>query len=169
MPIFAGVVSLLRAIAHEAWAMCNDDVYEGHVFKLTLSCLFHAGVGVDWNLLLLPVLRTMCPDQDEFFGCFPEIWTAADVSNLMFNRPDWGMFVGMFGSLWKSVCGSCHHSAALSLLATIASPSFASVARDCKSLTGKRLTPIEVLRLCGFAGVCASSRRKRARTARVDR
>ena len=134
-----------------------------------MPCFFHAVGGVDWSLLPLAVLRAMCPDQDDMLEIFSESWTAADVSNLMFSRPDWEMFVGMFGSLWKSVCESCHHSAVLSLLATIASPSFASVARDCKSLTGKRLTPIEVLRLCGFEGVCASSRRKRARTAHVDR
>ena len=165
VPIFAGVVSLLRAIAHEAWALCNDDVYEGQVFKLVISCVFQAGVGVDWGSLPLPVLRTMCPDQDEFLRCFPESWTAADVSNLMFNRPDWGMFVGIFGSLWKSVCESCQHSAASSLLATIATPTFTSLARGAKSSTGMPLTPAEVLRLCGWEGVCASLRRKRKRVA----
>jgi hypothetical protein len=163
--IFAGVVSLLRAIAHEAWALCNDDVYEGQVFKLVVSCFFQAGVGVDWGSLPLPVLRTMCPDQDEFLRCFPESWSAADVSNLMFNRPDWGMFVGIFGSLWKSVCESCQHSAASSLLATIATPTFTSLARGAKSSTGMPLTPAEVLGLCGWEGVCASLRRKRQRVA----
>ena len=118
-----------------------------------------------WGSLPLPVLRTMCPDQDEFLRCFPEGWTAADVSNLMFNRPDWATFVGIFGSLWKSVCESCQHSAASSLLATIPTPTFTSLARDAKSSTGMPLTPAEVLRLCGWEGVCASLRRKRKRVA----
>ena len=85
-------------------------------------------------------------------------WTAADVSNLMFNRPRCGMSAGMFGSLWKSVIAD----------ATIASPSFASAARDGKSFTGMPLTLAEVLRLCGFEGVCASLRRERARVATVE-
>ena len=126
---------------------------------------FHAVGGVDWSVLPLSVLRAMCPGQDEMLDIFPESWTAADVSNLMLTRPEWGMFVGMFGSIWKSVCEACQHSAASSLLATIAAPTFTSLARGAKSPTGMPLTPAEVLRLCGWEGVCASLRRKRKRVA----
>jgi hypothetical protein len=125
-----------------------------------VPCFFHAVAGVNWSLLPLPVLRAMCPGQDDMLDIFPESWTAADVSNLMLTRPEWGMFVGMFGSIWKSVCEACQHSAASSLLATISSRSFASVARDDKSLTGMPLIPAQVLRLCGFEGFCDSLRRK---------
>lgn len=162
------VMSLLRAFACESRAMCNCHIDDRHVLKLTLACLIHGGNCVDWTLISLAVLRTMCPDQDRFLESFPVNWTAADVSNFIFHRPDWGVFVGMFGTLWKSVCDSFPHSAA-SLLATVASPNFAAAARDAKALTGLPLTPLEVLRKSGFDGVCASLRHKRSRVATGER
>ena len=50
------------------------------------------------------MLEDACPDQNEFLQQIrEECESAREVSELVCCRPDWGLFVSMWGCLWQSV------------------------------------------------------------------
>ena len=39
----------------------------------------------------------------------PKKWSAADIGRLFFDRADWGIFLGLFASLWNKVAEHHRH------------------------------------------------------------
>jgi hypothetical protein len=56
---------------------------------------------VDWAAMPRDQLAQMCADENGYLNEFPAYMPAADVSDLVFERPDLGVFVSMWGCLWK--------------------------------------------------------------------
>ena len=81
--------------------VCEYVVRKLLVAQLVLA----AGQGshVDWDATPLAVLREVAPDESEFLQSLPAAWSASEASAFMFGRPDWGIFISMFGCLFKEV------------------------------------------------------------------
>ena len=69
--------------------------------KVVIALVASGRASVDWQTMSRDELREVCCDQSEFLATFDEKWSAADVSNFIFGRPDWGIFVSLFACLWK--------------------------------------------------------------------
>ena len=48
-------------------------------------------------------LKAMGPDQSDVLDSFPSSWSALQLSYFCFGRPDWGVFVAMWGCLAREV------------------------------------------------------------------
>ena len=48
-------------------------------------------------------LRSVGPDMGDHLQDVPDDWTAAELSMVLFSRPDWALLSGMFGCLWHEV------------------------------------------------------------------
>jgi hypothetical protein len=72
--------------------------------KLFLLVLAAGSVHPDgWQSTAASALNSMLPDQHDFTSGFPDGWTAAEMSNLLFGRDDWAMFASMWACLWHDV------------------------------------------------------------------
>ena len=76
----------------------------GHLQR---SLALSQGQGSDvfeWSSVSITLLEDACPDQNEFLQQIrEECESAREVSELVCLRPDWGLFVSMWGCLWQSV------------------------------------------------------------------
>ena len=76
----------------------------GHLQR---SLALSQGQGSDvfeWSSVSITLLEDACPDQNEFLQKIrEECESAREVSELVCCRPDWGLFVSMWGCLWQSV------------------------------------------------------------------
>ncbi len=95
--------------------------------KLTVGLLAETGTDIDWGVVSLARLRLVSADQSSCLDSFPEDWTAKEVSEFIFGRPDWGIFVSAYNCLWLEAAAGCRGPQALAkLLDAVASPAFAS-------------------------------------------
>ena len=69
--------------------------------KVVLAMLSSGRATTDWASMCRAELEELCADQHELLKTFPETWSAADISNFIFGRPDWAIFVSLFGSLLR--------------------------------------------------------------------
>ena len=79
--------------------LCKDDSSYGVTFlvrKVVLAMLASERAAVDWGGMSRAELEELCCDQSGFLKSFPEAFSAADVSNFVFGREDWGIFVSFF-------------------------------------------------------------------------
>ena len=78
----------------------------------------------------------------------PKKWSAAEVGCLFFDRPDWGIFLGLFVSLWNEVAE--HHSDRQDdLLQAVSEPAFCDRAAALSKRLGHAVGPATVLEALG--------------------
>ena len=113
--------------------------------KTLLALLASERASVDWASLSRPGLEELCCDQSGFLATFDETWSAADISNFTFGRPDWGMFVSLYACLWKDAVKTkkMSHKA---LLQNIASGKFARAAAALRRSSRHTVHPALVVR-----------------------
>ena len=98
-------------------------------------------------------LEELCCDQSEFLKTFLETWSAADVSNFIFGRPDWGIFVSLFACLLKDAIKIPKVSSD-ELLERLASPIFGKTAEALRAQFGHAVHPAIVLKELRRQGHC---------------
>ena len=80
-----------------------DHVVRKFALGRILAAPQDAGM-VDWSRITRNQLRLLCADQSEYLNNFPENYTAADISDALFGRPDWGLLASCYACLWGEVC-----------------------------------------------------------------
>ncbi len=125
----------------------NDD--KGYVMmsvgrKIIIALLASGRASVDWASMSRPELEELCCDQNEFLKVLPKTWSAADISNFIFGRPDWGIFVSVFACLMKDVfkITSCSRE---TLIERLASPIFERAAAELRTTSGHAVHPTIVM------------------------
>ena len=78
----------------------------------------------------------------------PKQWTAADIGRLFFHRADWGIFLGLFASLWNQPAEQ-HCDRADELLEAVGSPDFCERAAALAKRSGHAVGPATVLQALG--------------------
>ena len=78
----------------------------------------------------------------------PKQWTAADIGRLFFDRADWGIFLGLFASLWNQPAEQ-HCDRADELLQAVGSPAFCERAAALAKRSGHAVGPATVLQALG--------------------
>ena len=73
-----------------------------------IRCIFLAHLAqtqsfIDWGSVSMDQLKAMGPDQSDVLDEFPSEWSALQLSYFCFGRPDWGVFVAMWGCLAREV------------------------------------------------------------------
>ena len=73
-----------------------------------IRCIFLAHLAqtqgfIDWASVSMDQLKAMGPDQSDVLDSFPQSWSALQLSYFCFGRPDWGVFVAMWGCLAREV------------------------------------------------------------------
>ena len=93
-------------------------------------------------------LEELSCDQSEFLKAFPEAWSAADVSNFVFGRSDWGIFVSLYACLMKDAV-KMPNVQGEAVLSCLASPTFGRVADTMRTQCGHAVHPALVMKeLC---------------------
>ena len=113
--------------------------------KVALAMLFSGRATTDWASMCRAELEELCADQHELLKTFPETWSAADISNFIFGRPDWAIFVSLFGSLLRDAIEIPNVSSS-DLLKCLASPIFGHTAEALRAQCGHAVHPAIVLR-----------------------
>ena len=117
-----------------------DGYAQGQLLnKLMLVCLQCGKLQVDWSQVSLSELAKFVPDQHAWLQQLHNM-TAAEASNLFFDRPDWGMFICMFASLWHDVLQH-RHQGLESMLDRMATPAFEASVRALPQATGHNVCP----------------------------
>ena len=94
----------------------------------------------------MDTLKLASPDQSEVLdqiGCV----SAQEASELCFRRPDWGIFVAMFGCLWKEAFRRYDSD---KVLAVVACEEFGKAAEAYYRRWGFCPHPCKVLEMCGL-------------------
>ena len=146
------IARTLRAICFKAseaapTILFRDDtsyVVTSIVRKVVLALLVSGRASVDWGSVRRAELEEVCCDQMEFLQSFPAKWSAADISNFVFGRGDWGIFVSLFACLMKDTLSSTRMHAD-SVLHCLASPTFGRTADEVRAKCGHAIHPALVL------------------------
>ena len=85
-------------------------------------------------------LEELSCDQNDLLKSMPESWSAADISNFIFGRPDWGIFVSLFGCLLKDAIKIAKVSPD-DFLDCLASPVFRGTAQALRAKRGHAVHP----------------------------
>ena len=114
--------------------------------KLILALMAWNRVTVDWSTMTAEQLRQLCVDQSGFIDAFPDDMSAAEISNLVFGRPDWAMFVSLEACLMKDVLsaypvGQCREE----LIKVLASDSYVNTSRAENLAQGHGVHPALVV------------------------
>ena len=79
------------------------------LWTMLVAHLAHAQDIVDWSTVTLDMLGAAGPHQASALDTFPSNWNAPDLSEFVFGRPDWAIFMGMLAFLWKDALSSGDH------------------------------------------------------------
>ena len=121
------------------------------VRKVVLALLASGRASADWGSLRRSELEELCCDQSEFLKAVPQAWSAADISNFMFGRSDWGMFVSLYACFMKDALRSLKIETGQSgaVLEILASSTFGRAADALRAQHGHAVHPTLVLQeLC---------------------
>ena len=141
--------SIVRAAAEIAPMMFprQDNGYVATFVgrKALLAMLAQGDITVDWSKLHREDLEELCCDQNGFLAEFDSSWSAADISNFIFGRPDWGMLVSLFACLWHDAValkGTSHQA----LLKDIETGAYERAAAALRSSCDHNVHPAVVVR-----------------------
>ena len=94
----------------------------------------------DWTIVIVRQLRGMGPDNLAFLHKFPDSWTAADLGDFCFDRPEAAPLVGTMACLWHGAVSK--HSQRLDEAALLALLQSEETYRNLDAITrGLRVTP----------------------------
>ena len=114
--------------------------------KVVLALLATSRVAVDWATITRAQLEDLCCDQSNFLSAFDASMSAADVSNLVFGRKDWPMFVSLWACLMKDVFRVTSSTSDEALvLQTLRSPDYGSVSAELRDRHGHAVHPALVM------------------------
>ena len=131
---------------------CHILRVNGYVRKtvtrsLLLACpnVLNAAEEAPWASVRRVELQMWVPDQSHVLEMFPPTATAADISTFMFGRPDWGLFVSLWGCTWHPVPGMLKKAGLVpdNASAEVAQELLATVDRMAKA--GAATTPVDVM------------------------
>ncbi len=141
--------SIVAGVSEECPAMlgtkANSYVRLFLVRMLLLGCLAHEALPVDWNEVPVSLLPKMGPDENGHLSCFDDTWSIGDVSRFMFDRDDWGIFVGMFACLWGDVAQHWPEDKSR-ILDMVVSGTFGEEGRRLAARMGHALCPLHIVR-----------------------
>ena len=86
----------------------------------------------------------MSCDQSGSLNAFDPNWSAADISNFVFGRPDWGLFVSLFSCVWHDALPDAKGPRE-ALIRDIKSGAFERAAAAMRSSTGHAAHPAIVV------------------------
>ncbi len=115
------------------------------VRKVMLALLASGRASVDWGSMSRAELEELCCDQSDFLKAFPEAWSAADVSDFVFGRSDWGIFVSLFACLMKDALKIPNVQPG-PVLHCLASPTFGRAADALRAQYGHAVHPALVFK-----------------------
>ncbi len=99
---FLATGAAFRAAVGQLRGLGGDGSSDASIVrKLLLGEVARSGASIDWSAGLMLRLAPICPDLSDFLQFIPPSWTAADVSNLFYGRPDWAVFCSMSFCLWR--------------------------------------------------------------------
>ena len=146
----------------------NGYVVTSLVRKVVLALLASGRASADWGSMSKAELEELCCDQHEFLKAFPEEWSAADVSNFVFGRGDWGMFVSLFACLMKDALKKIPEGESGAALHCLASPTYGRAADEMRAQSGHAVHPALVLKELGRQGHLSGPRIAAAQGSRPE-
>ena len=138
-----------RIFPHDDTAYVATSV----VRKVVLAVLSSGRATADWASMRRAELEELCCDQNKLLKTLPETWSAADISNFIFGRPDWAIFVSLFGCLLRDAIKIPKVSSD-DLLECLASPIFGETAEALRAQCGHAVHPAIVLKELRSQGHC---------------
>ena len=117
------------------------------VVKVIVANVASREASVDWESVPAADLVSF-GDLRAFLDVVPKKWTAADIGRLFFDRPDWSILLGLFGSLWKPVAEQ-HSDRAEELLLAVSEPAFCDSAAALSERLGHAVGPATILEALG--------------------
>jgi hypothetical protein len=110
------IKSVLRIVGACGWWVAEGDSYVSGfmVRKMVLAWVEEMKTkgktqAIDWGEVSRDVLMEACADETGYLELFDTESTAEDISNIMFSRPDLGIFVSMYCCLFKEACEMWPH------------------------------------------------------------
>jgi hypothetical protein len=104
------IKDLLLHVFQVAGLAVHTNVVQFAVWQLlVVSLLHHGALGhIDWNELSMQSVQDIVPDEYKVaLEMCPASCTAATLSDMMFGRVDWALFVGMFASSFSEAQEFC--------------------------------------------------------------
>jgi len=92
---------LISETLAEAGLQCGQYAGKSAARKVVVAAVATGQLGtVSWYNVTVADLVTMCPDQKSDLDAFPGKMTAADASDIVFDRPDRALFLSMWNCLF---------------------------------------------------------------------
>ena len=156
-----GIVRKVRSLISNAVKVAprifpHDDtayVVTSVARKVVIAMLSSGRATTEWAHMRRAELEELSCDQNDLLKSMPESWSAADISNFIFGRPDWGIFVSLFGCLLRDAIKVAKFSSD-DLLDCLASPVFAGTAVALWAQCGHAVHPAIVLKELRRQGHC---------------
>ena len=108
-------------------------VHKSIVRKIAMSMIAYYDTAADWSVVIVADLARHFPDTGQYLQQFPNSWSAADLSNFLFDRPDLAMYASCYACLWHDVRE--HHDTQL-IMEAIVSGRMERQARQILETTG---------------------------------
>ena len=108
-------------------------VHKSIVRKIAMSMIAYGDTAADWSVVTVADLANHFPDTRKLLRQFPLSWSAADMSNFLFDRPDLAMYASCYACLWHDVRE--HHDTQL-IMEAIVSGRMERQARQILETTG---------------------------------
>ena len=156
-----GIVRKVRVVLSNAVKVAprifpHDDtayVVTSVARKVVIAMLSSGRATTDWASMRRAELEELCCEEIELLKRFPETWSAAEISDFIFGRPDWAIFVSLFGCLLRDAIKIAKVSSD-KLLRCLASPMFGGTAQDLRAQCGHAVHPAIVLQELHRQGHC---------------
>jgi hypothetical protein len=110
------IKSVLRIVGACGWWVAEGDSYVSGFMVRKMVLAWVEGMkakgkiqAIDWGEVSRDVLMEACADETGYLEVFDTESTAEDISNIMFSRPDLGIFVSMYCCLFKEACEMWPH------------------------------------------------------------
>ena len=104
------IKDLLLHVFQVAGLAVHTNVVQFAVWQLLVASLLHHGAlgHIDWNELSMQSVQDIVPDEYKVaLEMCPASCTAATLSDMMFGRVDWALFIGMFASSFSEAQEFC--------------------------------------------------------------
>jgi hypothetical protein len=105
------IKSMLRSVGVQTCLVTEGDTYVCGFLARKMVLVWVEEVkakgkveAIDWGEVSRDLLKEACADESGYLESFGAESTAEEISNTMFSRPDFGIFVSMYCCLFKEAC-----------------------------------------------------------------